>query len=150
MLRDRPHLCNFMPRRKDARRLPPDPDHEPDLYLLSRILPIHESNKPTGELLLDVHRPYPRESGGTSDIPLSHAAAASIDTPAAEQQQPSPNRLSISFPPASALLQNSLYQTFPPTQSTKLAPFPPQSLHPRCRIFLYRLLLYAQPHCSIL
>lgn len=37
MLRGRPHLCQFMPRCRDARRLAADPNHEPDFYAINRM-----------------------------------------------------------------------------------------------------------------
>ena len=40
MLRDRPHLCQYMPKRKDARRLVADPANEPHFYMISRQYPL--------------------------------------------------------------------------------------------------------------
>lgn len=40
MLKDRPHLCQYMPLCKDARRLHPDPTHEPDFYRISQEYPL--------------------------------------------------------------------------------------------------------------
>ena len=40
MLRDMPHLTKYMPRAKDARRLIPDPDNEPNFYAISRVYPV--------------------------------------------------------------------------------------------------------------
>ena len=45
MLRDRPHLCQYMPPRRDARRLTADPDHEPDFYRISVLFPLSSSSK---------------------------------------------------------------------------------------------------------
>ena len=43
MLKDRKHLCQYMPRRKDARRLVADPTNEPNFYLISQRYPLDES-----------------------------------------------------------------------------------------------------------
>ena len=40
MLRGRSHLCDFMPRSKDARRLDADPANEPDFYSITEIFPL--------------------------------------------------------------------------------------------------------------
>ena len=42
MLRGRFHLCDFMPRSKDARRLDADPDNEPNFYNVSEIFPLDD------------------------------------------------------------------------------------------------------------
>mmetsp|Transcript_14739 Transcript_14739/g.28004 ORF Transcript_14739/g.28004 Transcript_14739/m.28004 type:complete len:314 (+) Transcript_14739:58-999(+) len=43
MLKDRPHLCQYMPKRKDARRLVADPANEPHFYMISRKYPLDGS-----------------------------------------------------------------------------------------------------------
>jgi hypothetical protein len=40
MLRGLPHLCRYMPEARDARRLIPDPENEPDFYSISRVFPL--------------------------------------------------------------------------------------------------------------
>ena len=40
MLKDRPHLCQYMPPCKDARRLVADPNNEPNFYRISRQYPL--------------------------------------------------------------------------------------------------------------
>ena len=40
MLKDRPHLCQYMPPCKDARRLVADPLNEPNFYRISRQYPL--------------------------------------------------------------------------------------------------------------
>ena len=40
MLRGMPHLCKFMPEPRDARRLIPDPDNEPDFYAITKNFPL--------------------------------------------------------------------------------------------------------------
>ena len=40
MLRSLPHLAIYMPRSRNARRLIPDPDNEPDLYAISEQFPV--------------------------------------------------------------------------------------------------------------
>ena len=40
MLKDRPHLCQYMPKRKDARRLVADPVNEPDFYKITQEHPL--------------------------------------------------------------------------------------------------------------
>jgi len=49
MLRGRPHLCKFMPKPKDARRLIPDPVNEPDFYAISAQDPLSGGSGPSGE-----------------------------------------------------------------------------------------------------
>lgn len=39
-LRGMPHLCEYMPKHKNARHLIPDPDNEPDFYRLSKLFPL--------------------------------------------------------------------------------------------------------------
>lgn len=41
-LRSMPHLLQYMPPGRDARRLMPDPDNEPDFYAISRVCPLPE------------------------------------------------------------------------------------------------------------
>lgn len=42
-----PHLCKYMPQPKNARRLVPDPENEPDFYQLSKLFPLpDEKGKP--------------------------------------------------------------------------------------------------------
>lgn len=41
MLEGRFHLCDFMPRCKDARRLDADPDNEPNFYNITEIFPLN-------------------------------------------------------------------------------------------------------------
>ena len=43
MLKDRPHLCQYMPPCKDARRLVADPANEPNFYHISRQYPLDGS-----------------------------------------------------------------------------------------------------------
>ena len=40
MLKDRPHLCQYMPKRRDARRLVADPGNEPNFYKISEENPL--------------------------------------------------------------------------------------------------------------
>jgi hypothetical protein len=40
MLQGLPHLCKYMPEAKDARRLIPDPDNEPDFDAIGRAYPL--------------------------------------------------------------------------------------------------------------
>lgn len=40
MLRGLGHLCKYMPEPKDARRLFPDPENEPDFYRISQMFPV--------------------------------------------------------------------------------------------------------------
>ena len=44
MLQGRPHLCRYMPRTKDARRIVADPDNEPNFYRISQMYPLHVDN----------------------------------------------------------------------------------------------------------
>lgn len=45
MLRGLPHLCKYMPEARDARRLTPDPENEPDFYSISRVFPLPDEEK---------------------------------------------------------------------------------------------------------
>ena len=45
MLKDRPHLCRYMPRCKNARRIVADPDNEPNFYNIGQLFPLEEVNK---------------------------------------------------------------------------------------------------------
>ena len=45
MLRGMPHLTKYMPRAKDARRLLPDPENEPDFYQISQRFPLADEKK---------------------------------------------------------------------------------------------------------
>lgn len=40
MLRGKPHLLKYMPEPKDARRLVPDPENEPDFYAIEKDFPL--------------------------------------------------------------------------------------------------------------
>lgn len=44
-LRGMKHLLKYMPPGRDARRLMPDPDNEPDLYSISRVCPLPEQQQ---------------------------------------------------------------------------------------------------------
>ena len=46
MLRGHSHLCQFMPRCRDARRLSADPDNEPDFYCINQIVGAPDSKGP--------------------------------------------------------------------------------------------------------
>lgn len=46
MLRGRFHLCRYMPRCKDARRLDADPTNEPDFYKISASFPVNDIVSP--------------------------------------------------------------------------------------------------------
>mmetsp|Transcript_27329 Transcript_27329/g.57241 ORF Transcript_27329/g.57241 Transcript_27329/m.57241 type:complete len:334 (-) Transcript_27329:100-1101(-) len=48
-LRGMKHLLKYMPAGRDARRLMPDPDNEPDLYAISRVCPLPEQQAPVGD-----------------------------------------------------------------------------------------------------
>lgn len=66
MLRDRAHLCDYMPRCKDARRLQADPEHEPDLYVLSRVLPLDGTAPPAVTDLEEIANVVPRAARRTN------------------------------------------------------------------------------------
>lgn len=63
MLRGLPHLCKFMPEPRDARRLLPDPEHEPDFYALAKRFPLPED-------------PLVSPQDGTADMAVSAAQSA--------------------------------------------------------------------------
>ena len=54
MLKDRPHLCQFMPKAKDARRLVADPTNEPNFYKISQEYPLSSNGEdpPAATILL--------------------------------------------------------------------------------------------------
>lgn len=45
MLRGLPHLAKYMPEGRDARRLVPDPETEPDFYSISRVFPLPDEKQ---------------------------------------------------------------------------------------------------------
>jgi hypothetical protein len=49
MLRGRPHLLKHMPEPKDARRLVPDPENEPDFHAIGKLYPLESSLPPSQE-----------------------------------------------------------------------------------------------------
>lgn len=51
MLKGRPHLCQYMPRRKDARRQVADPTNEPNFYAISSRYPLTETPRNATETL---------------------------------------------------------------------------------------------------
>jgi hypothetical protein len=54
MLRGLPHLAKYMPEAKDARRMIPDPDNEPDFERVSKVFPLPDDRAAMMEMALAV------------------------------------------------------------------------------------------------
>ncbi|GKZ00676.1 hypothetical protein MPSEU_001019700 [Mayamaea pseudoterrestris] len=82
LLRGRPHLLKFMPEPKDARRLIPDPENEPDLYSISKLYPLERDRQieqlpPPQGLALNLNQP-PILTAPQSSV-LQSRLASSVD-----------------------------------------------------------------------
>eukprot|EP00542_Grammatophora_oceanica_P016705 CAMPEP_0194033434 /NCGR_PEP_ID=MMETSP0009_2-20130614/6133_1 /TAXON_ID=210454 /ORGANISM="Grammatophora oceanica, Strain CCMP 410" /LENGTH=414 /DNA_ID=CAMNT_0038674129 /DNA_START=103 /DNA_END=1348 /DNA_ORIENTATION=+ len=63
-LRGMPHLCKYMPRPKNARRLIPDPENEPNFYRISQLFPLPDDQQ---------QHPEEEEDQGSLEQPLEQA-----------------------------------------------------------------------------
>eukprot|EP00977_Amphora_coffeiformis_P003360 scaffold621_cov157-Amphora_coffeaeformis.AAC.2 len=59
MLKDRPHLCQYMPRAKDARRVVADPQNEPNLYHITELYPLNTTAR-SSKHRIPVHLTQPK------------------------------------------------------------------------------------------
>ena len=81
MLKDRPHLCQYMPRRKDARRLVADPQNEPNFYRISRQYPLDGDTTAEGALELPAtKRPRNDTTALPQDLALGGAVLGALST----------------------------------------------------------------------
>lgn len=104
MLKGRFYLCQYMPRRKDARRLVADPDNEPDFYLISKRFPLEDIPTPTpaavGQSIVPNVAVSTDSSGTSSHAPMSATPSHSESIlTALLQQQPSPVPVTLSPQP---------------------------------------------------
>jgi hypothetical protein len=65
MLRGLPHLAKYMPEAKDARRMIPDPDNEPDFERVSKVFPLPDERAAMMEMALAVRNAGNRSIAGT-------------------------------------------------------------------------------------
>lgn len=75
MLRGLPHLCKYMPKPKDARRLIPDPENEPDFYRISKMYPLPDDPAFGKEKTKEQEAPTRRE------VPVASVAAVASASP---------------------------------------------------------------------
>ena len=66
MLKDRPHLCQYMPPCKDARRLVADPKNEPNFYRISRQYPLDGEAPPSDEVTNIIDQPAAKRARSDS------------------------------------------------------------------------------------
>lgn len=79
MLKDRPHLCQYMPPCKDARRLVADPPNEPNFYRINRQYPL-DGEAPAQEAVDSP--PAKRARGDSTTLPQGLTlSAASLGSP---------------------------------------------------------------------
>jgi len=100
MLRGLPHLAKYMPEPKDARRLIPDPENEPNFYAISKKYPL--PNDP------DLCKEEPDELSVKNLVPTAPATAGaprlSSDVSWLQNQIPVAKRQAIQAPGANTLL----------------------------------------------
>jgi hypothetical protein len=65
LLREVPHLAKYMPEAKDARRMIPDPDNEPDFERISKVFPLPNAQAAALELALAVRNAIVSKMGGS-------------------------------------------------------------------------------------
>jgi hypothetical protein len=65
MLRGIPHIAKYMPEAKDARRMLPDPENEPDFERISKVFPLPDERAAMLELALAVRTTGDRIISGT-------------------------------------------------------------------------------------
>lgn len=109
MLRALPHLSKYMPEPKDARRLLPDPENEPDFYNISSLFPVPDDatsaklkKNPAPEKPADVGAKRPSEAVWTETAaPPAKAAKTTVEaSPQAMNFRSAPST-SWSVPPVS-------------------------------------------------
>lgn len=86
-----PHLCKYMPPAKDARRLIPDPDSEPDFNAISRVYPV-----PGGSTAPKA----PTETPQTPSVAAVAPTTATSLPPMAAQKRPADPMWAAQHPPA--------------------------------------------------
>ena len=65
LLREVPHLAKYMPVAKDARRMIPDPDNEPDFERISKVFPLPDAQAAALELTLAARNAGASKMGGS-------------------------------------------------------------------------------------
>jgi len=106
-----PHLCKYMPQPKNARRLIPDPENEPDFYRISELFPLNgETSKPTASEPRPDEKKSPSNSSHNTPapraLPRAVAPAASalpvrLPTSAVATRQSAP--VAVTVQPAAAV-----------------------------------------------
>lgn len=96
MLRGRLHLCDFMPRSKDARRLDADPANEPDFYSITEIFPLDNPSVATSSSA--VAPPIPTDLEDSKPRGRK-SKRKQVSNPPPEQQRPSPPHQQRQPPP---------------------------------------------------
>ena len=130
-LRGLPHLLPYMKPGRDARRLLPDPDNEPDLYAISRLCPLPDQ---------PVHKNKNEIETKTKDetAPTTALATAMVPAPlnASSSITATPSRTNREVPPLTATslsqLAGSLSQKTHPNHHTPVG-LSLQSLHAAAR-----------------
>jgi hypothetical protein len=109
MLRGMPHLTVYMPEARDARRLIPDPENEPDLYKISVLYPVGGGNNSNGSPSVRSSSPAAmpspiiksvaqRASVPTKNIPIA-AAITTTSTMKSPMMHTTPHLLPTSLDP---------------------------------------------------
>uniref|UniRef100_A0A7S3KYR0 HSF-type DNA-binding domain-containing protein n=1 Tax=Amphora coffeiformis TaxID=265554 RepID=A0A7S3KYR0_9STRA len=114
MLKGRPHLCKFMPRCRDARRLNADPDHEPNFYKL----PVPEVVAKTEPVPFTSN--YLAKDTCSQQMGADAAGMAVLSQVAALLQQPAANQ-NTSSPPTKGVA-TAPFVTVAPPEPTPVAP----------------------------
>ena len=108
MLRGRMHLCQYMPRCKDARRLEADPANEPDFYKISDRYPVNEVPPPVAfeSKLPTRHGNSHLTALGVAVAPLSRET---VDrTEVAQKSEPGMAHLLLALRRSQAMQSNSV------------------------------------------
>ena len=143
MLKGCPHLAQFMPRCKDARRLDADPPNEPDFYSINVLFPLKEQSP--GGIALPLGAMAPKSSttpssvtrqweekfyGNNRPAAKTPVSASPSPLPFVQPQQQQPQALPAAVAPTAALPNpilaalNSLLQQQQQQQQQQVLPFP--------------------------
>uniref|UniRef100_A0A7S3KXD8 Uncharacterized protein n=2 Tax=Amphora coffeiformis TaxID=265554 RepID=A0A7S3KXD8_9STRA len=112
MLRGRFHLCQYMPRCKDARRLDADPANEPNFYAISAKYPVEERRPVAAGVA---------SAAATPQVPIN---LVNNTTPSPGAMIPAPKPSDISAAPFLAQLL-SIVQAVPKSQPNEIIQLPP-------------------------
>ena len=122
-LRGLPHLLPYIPPGRDARRLLPDPDNEPDLYAISRLCPLpdHPVHKNKNEMDPNTNKD---ETAPTSTTLATAMVPAPLNA-SSSTMTTTPSRSNRELPPLTATslsqLAGSLSQTTHPNHHTPVS-----------------------------